>query len=304
MWGNTSIFCMAPMIRSRRVRLLREKRRRGSAAREAPRDPPLARALRAGRPLRDRRRLSRVAVVAQRRAAAGRRAGRRRPRPLRDRADLPAAALRPRVRRLRRHVRRALDPVGLERRPHRARSVRSAGRRALPGRSLRRHVLAEVGRLTKVTRRSRDSATLCTSEGSDEDSAARRRLPCPDRAAVRGGVVRRYLCRRLPLMRSEDAPGGRIQPYILGGAPVFITTLTPRTTRLFRNADGDTDITWGYKGGAGLAVYVYKNLMVFGEYRYTHTEPEFRIRDSAAARATFKTELDSHTGLVGLGARW
>jgi len=109
---------------------------------------------------------------------------------------------------------------------------------------------------------------------------------------------------RLPLMRSEDAPGGRIQPYILGGAPVFITTLTPRTTRLFRNADGDTDITWGYKGGAGLAVYVYKNLMVFGEYRYTHTEPEFRIRDSAAARATFKTELDSHTGLVGLGARW
>ena len=109
---------------------------------------------------------------------------------------------------------------------------------------------------------------------------------------------------RLPLMKSEDAPGGRIQPYILGGAPVFITTLTPRTTRLFRNADGDTDITWGYKGGAGLAVYVYKNLMVFGEYRYTHTEPEFRIRDSAAARATFKTELDSHTGLVGLGARW
>ena len=109
---------------------------------------------------------------------------------------------------------------------------------------------------------------------------------------------------RLPLMKSEDAPGGRIQPYILGGAPVFITTLTPRTTRLFRNADGDTDITWGYKGGAGLAFYVYKNLMAFAEYRYTHTEPEFRIRDSAAARTSFKTELTSHTGLVGLGARW
>jgi len=109
---------------------------------------------------------------------------------------------------------------------------------------------------------------------------------------------------RLPLFKSQDAPGGRVQPYVLGGTPVFITTLTPRTTRLFRNADGDTDVTWGYKGGAGLAFYVYKNLMVFGEYRYTHTEPDFRIRDSAAARATFKTELDSHTGLVGLGARW
>jgi hypothetical protein len=109
---------------------------------------------------------------------------------------------------------------------------------------------------------------------------------------------------RLPLMKSEDAPGGRIQPYILGGVPVFITTLTPRTTRLFRNADGDTDITWGYKGGAGLAFYVYKNLMAFAEYRYMHTEPDFRIRDSAAARTSFKMELNSHTGLVGLGARW
>jgi len=109
---------------------------------------------------------------------------------------------------------------------------------------------------------------------------------------------------RLPLLKSAEMPGGRIQPYVLGGTPIFITTLTPRNTRLFRNADGDTDVTWGYKGGAGLAVYVYKNLMVFGEYRYTHTEPEFEIRDSGATRATFKTELNTHTGLVGIGARW
>jgi hypothetical protein len=109
---------------------------------------------------------------------------------------------------------------------------------------------------------------------------------------------------RLPLFRSESAPGGRVQPYVLGGAPVFLSTLTPRTTRLFRNADGDTDISFGYKYGAGLAVYVYKNLMVFGEYRFTHVEHEFEIRDASAARATFRTDLDSHTGLVGLSARW
>ena len=109
---------------------------------------------------------------------------------------------------------------------------------------------------------------------------------------------------RLPLFKSESAPGGRVQPYILGGAPIFISTLTPRNTRLFRNADGDTDISFGYKVGAGLAVYVYKNLMVFGEYRFTHTDPDFRIRDSSAARTTLRTDLDSHTALVGISARW
>ena len=109
---------------------------------------------------------------------------------------------------------------------------------------------------------------------------------------------------RLPLFRSQDMPGGRVQPYILGGAPVFLSKLTPRNTRLFREHDGDSDISWGYKAGAGLAVYVYKNLMAFGEYRFTHTEPDFRIRDASAARAQFHTELQTHSAVIGIGARW
>jgi opacity protein-like surface antigen len=110
---------------------------------------------------------------------------------------------------------------------------------------------------------------------------------------------------RLPLFRSDDAPGGRVQPYVLGGIPLFFNTFTPRNTRLFRNFDGDTDLTWGYKGGAGLAVYVYKNLMLFTEYRFTHAnENEFHVRDSFAAKTTVRMELDSHTGLVGISARW
>ena len=110
---------------------------------------------------------------------------------------------------------------------------------------------------------------------------------------------------RLPLFRSADAPGGRVQPYVLGGAPVFVTSLTPRNTHLFRNADGGTDIAFGYKGGAGLAVYVVKNLMIFAEYRFTHVnEQSFDVRDASAARTSLRTELQSHTGLVGLSARW
>jgi len=74
------------------------------------------------------------------------------------------------------------------------------------------------------------------------------------------------------------------------------STLFPYTT-LFRS-------NWGYKYGGGLAVYVVRNLMVFGEYRFTHTEHEFEVRDSAAARTRVRTDLDSHTAVIGLGARW
>lgn len=109
---------------------------------------------------------------------------------------------------------------------------------------------------------------------------------------------------RIPLLATTEAPGGRLQPYVLGAAPVFVTTLTPRNTRLFRNNDDDTDVSFGFKGGAGMAVQVYKQLMIFGEYRFTHTSPEFEIRGAAAARATFRSDLDTHSGLAGLSARW
>ena len=109
---------------------------------------------------------------------------------------------------------------------------------------------------------------------------------------------------RLPLLKTDAAPWGRVTPYLLGGPGVFITTLSPRNTRLFRNFDDDTDIAFGYKGGAGLAISVYKNLVVFGEYRFTHVAHDFAIRDINALKATVHTDLDSHTGLVGLGARW
>ena len=52
-------------------------------------------------------------------------------------------------------------------------------------------------------------------------------------------------------------------------------TNQPTTTE----PDGDTDLAFGYKGGAGLAIYVFKNLMIFGEYRFTHVnEQSFDVR--------------------------
>lgn len=110
---------------------------------------------------------------------------------------------------------------------------------------------------------------------------------------------------RLPLLKTKSAPYGALQPYVTAGAPLFITTITPRTTTLFRNHQDDTDYSFGYKFGGGLAFHILPNLMLFGEYRYTHVRvsvDDLEAADRSAAR--FKTDLDSHSALLGLSARW
>ena len=109
---------------------------------------------------------------------------------------------------------------------------------------------------------------------------------------------------RLPLLKSTDAPQGLVQPYLAVGAPFFVTTITPRNTHNFRNHDDDTDYSFGFKAAAGVAVQVYKNLALFGEYRFTHVSPEVELRDANLNRTTLRTDLDTHSALIGLSARW
>ena len=109
---------------------------------------------------------------------------------------------------------------------------------------------------------------------------------------------------RLPLLKSADAPWGRLQPYLAVGPPLFITNVTPRNTRNFRNHDDDTDLSIGYKLAGGVAFQVDKNLALFGEYRFTHVSPEVELRDANGGRTTLRTDLDTHSALVGLSARW
>jgi len=109
---------------------------------------------------------------------------------------------------------------------------------------------------------------------------------------------------RLPLLKSDDAPWGRLQPYLAVGPPLFITNVTPRNTRNFRNHDDDTDLSIGYKLAGGVAFQVYKNLALFGEYRFTHVSPEVELRDANVRRTTLRTDLDTHSALVGLSAHW
>lgn len=110
---------------------------------------------------------------------------------------------------------------------------------------------------------------------------------------------------RLPLFKSDKAPWGRLQPYVSAGVPFYMTTVTPRTTVQFKNQDDDTDYSFGYKLGAGLAFQLVSNLMVFAEYRYISADASVELRDSnTLRRAPVRLDLDTHAGVVGLSARW
>jgi opacity protein-like surface antigen len=110
---------------------------------------------------------------------------------------------------------------------------------------------------------------------------------------------------RLPLLKTDKSPWGTLNPYIVAGVPILKTTVTPRTTAQFRNQDGDTDVSVGYKVGAGLAYQIFPNLMLFAEYRFMHSEASVELRDQALLKKTpVHLEFDTHAGIVGLSARW
>ena len=128
----------------------------------------------------------------------------------------------------------------------------------------------------------------------------------PKRIDIDSFAVSLDLMLRLPLIKTKTAPYGALQPYVAAGAPFFMTTVTPRTTAQFSNHEDDTDYSFGYKVAGGLAFHIARNLMFFGEYRLTHVQisvDELRAVDGRH-HARLKTDLDTHSALVGLSARW
>ena len=112
---------------------------------------------------------------------------------------------------------------------------------------------------------------------------------------------------RLPLLKTKSAPDGALQPYIAGGLPLFITTVTPRSTAVFRNHQDATDVSFGIKAAGGIAFHIAPNLMLFGEYRYTHVQisvDDLEPASDPGAAGRLRTDLDTHSALIGLSARW
>jgi opacity protein-like surface antigen len=142
----------------------------------------------------------------------------------------------------------------------------------------------------------RDGCFLVTGCGSGESRTGR--IDIDTRA------LSLDLMLRLPLFKTTEEPHGVLQPYVAVGVPLFFTTVTPRSTRPFHNQDDETDVSLGYKAAAGVAFRVYTNLDLFGEYRYTHTSTSVDLRDAVIRKASFDTDLDTHSFLLGISARW
>jgi len=109
---------------------------------------------------------------------------------------------------------------------------------------------------------------------------------------------------RLPLFKTEKVPNGLLQPYLSLGAPMFITTVTPRTSQQFRNQHDETTVSVGGKGAAGVAFQIVSNLNLFGEYRFTHTNTNLDLESAVVRTTSFDTTLNTHSLLIGLSARW
>ena len=142
----------------------------------------------------------------------------------------------------------------------------------------------------------RDGCFLVTGCGSGESRTGR--------IDIDAYALSLDLMLRLPLFKTAEEPHGVVQPYLAVGAPLFFTTVTPRSTRQFHNQDDETDVSVGYKGAVGVAFRIFSNLDLFGEYRYTHTSTSVDLRDAVIRNASFDTELDTHSFLLGLSARW
>ena len=53
-----------------------------------------------------------------------------------------------------------------------------------------------------------------------------------------------------------------------------------------------------------MAVQIYQNLMLFAEYRFTHVSPDVELHDASTNRVKLSTDLNTHSALIGLSARW
>jgi opacity protein-like surface antigen len=97
---------------------------------------------------------------------------------------------------------------------------------------------------------------------------------------------------RLPLLKSESLPQGRVQPYVAVGPVLFITDA---------EIDGidDTATSVGVKVGAGLAAMLTRNIGLFAEYRFSHHRPEFESNG-----VKLEADFNTHYGLVGLAIRF
>lgn len=106
---------------------------------------------------------------------------------------------------------------------------------------------------------------------------------------------------RWQLLTSPEFPKGRLQPYFTVGPTLFIAHAEDSTN--FPPARSNTDIFGGVTVGAGVAWFLVRNIAIFGEYRFTHFDPEFEFTDGAAP-VTLETDVNTNYFLAGISFRF
>lgn len=133
-----------------------------------------------------------------------------------------------------------------------------------------------------------------------EPNAALPGLTRFDRADITVVPFTALLMVRGSLLESRTFPYGQIQPYLNVGPGAFVTHIDEG------NADfEDTGVDVGVDVRAGSYVMITPSIGVFGEYRFTHTDPG--VTDHHAngfGRVEVDTTLDTHHFLFGASFRF
>ena len=107
---------------------------------------------------------------------------------------------------------------------------------------------------------------------------------------------------RAPLFGTQEIPGGRLQPYVLGGPGIFFVKAEDHGN-FIRRHQSDVEILRGYTAGGGMTWQFSQALGLFSEYRYSHVNPEFEFQN-LGTRTTYETDINTHHFLLGLSFKF
>lgn len=110
---------------------------------------------------------------------------------------------------------------------------------------------------------------------------------------------------RIPLLRNDAYPHGRLQPYVSAGPSLFITYAGTPTNVQPQNQH-DTDVAVGAKVDAGITFLLTKNIGLFTQYRFTHFTSELSYQNAVTGFSTdsYRATYDSHHVLGGLSIQF
>jgi opacity protein-like surface antigen len=102
---------------------------------------------------------------------------------------------------------------------------------------------------------------------------------------------------RVPLLRTDEVPAGRLQPYI-GVGPSVVWSQVEKDAQDHSSTDPGLDVR------GGIAWMFFQSFGVFTEYRFTYTTTQFGTFDPGNQTTDFDGTLDINHLLFGAAFRF